>query len=127
MNTRKGNIEFVKYAVFAFILLSIIFYERWHDNKIRKYGVYTIAKVDHQERAADVGDLHVDIYYGNEVRRVRLNKSCGGCDGKFFFVKVQKDDPFNNILFYENNPVPNCILKNPIPSEGWKEMPVCKD
>jgi hypothetical protein len=90
-----------------------------------KNGIITVCQVDHYEPAGSGGSLFVNVFYKGKVYKNIANASCSDCNGKYFFVRIMKGSPTGKIIFFEFDPVPDCILKKKIPDEGWSTIPKC--
>jgi hypothetical protein len=108
-------------GVFLFIIIAI-----WYNNKKANYteknGVVTVAKVI---ESAGEGDVRIHIYYKGKIISDVVNINCYFCLGGYYFAKVRKDDPENYPLFYEEKPVPDCIIEHVKYFEGWNDFPTC--
>jgi len=93
---------------------------------IKSKGVITIARVEYFKGASDGSDLHINVYYNGTTYKNVIDEFCR-CNGKFFFVKIEKNNPEGYIIFYKDKPVPDCILKRPIPITGWSDFTVCSE
>jgi hypothetical protein len=113
-------------SVITILLIFIAFFVI-RKNKMNKEGVFTIAKVIKYESDASGGSLYIEVYFRGEKINTIVNSSCFGCDkdNDFYFVQLLKQNPKYDIYFFEDYPVPDCILKKPIPELGWKELPKC--
>ena len=115
-----------KLIVSLVILLLIVMYSLFRSYKLNTEGVYTICQVDHFEAADSGVSLYIDVFYqGKKYRRV-ANSFCGNCNGKYFFVKIIRDQPEGVVIFSDKHPVPDCILNDSIPEQGWESIPSCK-
>jgi hypothetical protein len=125
----------VKYTNFNFdtehiavsvIIILLLGYSIFRANKIVTDGIYTICQVDHFESAESGVNLYIELHYqGKKIKR-SVDSFCGGCDGRYFFVRIIKNQPNSIVLFLSKYPVPDCILNDSIPFEGWKEIPTCR-
>ena len=95
-------------------------------DKFKKYGTITIAQVIKSEGAAEGNNLHLAVLFRGERIEMIANAMCRRCDGKYFFVKILRNDPSQSVIFYDDKLVPECILRQPLPQEGWKEIPNCE-
>jgi hypothetical protein len=111
-----------------FILFVIILFLWFKERKVNNSGVITIAKVIDLNMSGDGSDLSIEIYFHKKVYKTSLNIICtGNCVGKYYFIKVNKDDPTDYPIFYEEKEVPQCILLNySDQSNGWIDFPLCK-
>ena len=107
------------------IVLLIIGFGFYKITQINKYGVFTVARVLKYESAASGGDLYIEIYFQGKVINATVGNACAKCIGKYYFVKVLKETPSKHVIFFNESPVPDCILRNGIPKDGWKEFPIC--
>jgi len=95
-------------------------------SNFRKYGAVTVAQVIKAEGAAEGGSLHIVVFFRGQKIKTIANAMCRLCEGKYFFVKILRNNPHKSVIFYDDNPVPTCILDSPLPEEGWKEIPICE-
>jgi hypothetical protein len=107
------------------LILIFLFYIISRDNNIKRHGVFTIAKIIKYEGDADGASLFIDIHFNGKIFSTVVNQGCSNCIGKYFFVKILKQDP-SSVIFYEKEIVPDCILKKPIPIKGWEKIPTCQ-
>jgi hypothetical protein len=84
--------------------------------------VYTVAKVLQYEPGGDGGDLCLNFKIGNKEYEGRVNEFSNGRTGKFFYVKINLDNPTKYILLTDVE-VSQCMQKVLIPPDGWQEMP----
>ena len=93
-----------------------------------KHGIITVAKVTGFEGAESGSDLYLEIYLEGKKYKTSVGQGCQhDCIGRFFFVKVLRDNPTHYIIFYGYKPVPDCIMSNVIYFKGWKEIPDCNN
>lgn len=126
MKEGKGS----KYNNLIFVILGVLLiigYTYFRKNRIDKFGIFTIAKVVRYEGASSGSFLYMTVYLGGKTFNTSVGNSCYRCIGKYYFVKVIKENPSKHVIFYNESPVPECILKNPIPENGWKKFPSCED
>ena len=116
--------ELVAVVLIVSLVIAYIAYEK---NKINKHGVFAIAKVLRYEGAASGGSLYIEIYLGGKTYNATVGNACFRCTGDYYFVKVLKKDPSDNVIFYDESRVLDCIFTKPIPKDGWKKFPVCDD
>lgn len=100
-------------------------YSLFRSYKLKNDGVYTICQVDHYEPAESGGSLYIDILYNGKKYRAVADAFCGNCNGKYFFVKIIRNQPEGVVIFLDNYPVPDCVLNHSIPKEGWEIIPKC--
>lgn len=118
----KRNSLIVGTVIMILLLLTYIILK---EQDIKSNGVFTIAKVTKYEGDADGSSLYLNIYINGAIVQQVVNQGCeGNCVGKYYFVKVLLDDPSHVTLYGDKN-VPDCILSNSIPNNGWKEIPEC--
>jgi hypothetical protein len=94
-------------------------------NYTEKNGIVTVAKVIEYEAHEQGSSTLIHIYLGNKIIPTHVTPDCYYCEGKYYFIKVLKDDPENTPLFYEDKPVPDCIIENVKYFEGWNDFPTC--
>ncbi len=113
----------------SILLLLIIMFGIYRGSKIQHKGVYTISKIIKYESDASGSSLYLEVYFQGRVINTVVNSVCFGCDkvNPFYFVRLIKQNPKNDIIFMEDSPVPKCILNEKIPDEGWKEIPKCNN
>ena len=115
-----------KLIVFLVIILLIITYSLFRSYKLNTDGVYTVCQVDHFEPADSGVSLYIDIFYqGKKYRRV-ADSFCGNCNGKYFFVRIIRNQPEGVVIFLDKYPVPDCVLNGTIPEKGWETIPTCE-
>lgn len=122
-NFINSNREGIGVIVIILIITTYCFYIQ---NERAESGVITIARVERFEGSEQGVDLYITIFFEDKKYSASVDVFCKGCEGKFFFVKILKNSPNKYVEFYKSNLVPECILKLPLPSEGWKEIPKCK-
>lgn len=111
-------------GLIACCLVAYLAYYFYGSKLMEKSGVYTVAKITGWESAEQGSDLYFDIYFNGKTFR---SHSGGGYSlhvGKLYYVKVLSDNP--NQYKLSNIEVPECILIQGIPPNGWKEIPQCK-
>ena len=126
----KHEKPLVKYSQLIGVLLIvslIVGYGFFRKSQILKYGVFTVAKVINFEGAASGSSLYIDVYFQGKTFRTSVGNHCNFCIGKYYFVKIIKESPSKKIIFYNESPVPDCILSKGIPNNGWKDFPACAD
>ena len=121
-NGTRSNLIFVILSV-----LLIIGYAFYRESQINKFGVFTIAKVERFKGASSGSTLYITVYLGGKTYNTSVGNPCRRCIGKFYFVKVLKQNPTKHVIFYNESPVPYCILRNPIPEDGWEKLPSCEN
>ena len=96
--------------------------------QIDKHGVITVAKIEKFEAAEQGGNLSITIFFNGRSYKTVVDAICISCKQKFYFIKVHPTNPTSDPIFYEDKPVPPCILNAPLPKQGWKEIPAdtCK-
>lgn len=114
-----------KLIVSLVILLLIVTYFLFRSYKLNTDGIYTVCQVDHFEPADSGASLYIDIFYQGKKYRAVASSFCGNCNGKFFFVRIIKNQPEGVVIFLDNYPVPDCVLNHSIPEEGWEIIPTC--
>lgn len=125
-NKYKGTIESNrKLVVSSIIIILIIIFFLFQKYQLTTDGVFTICQVDHYEAAGSGGNLYIDIFYQDKKYHTAANTFCSGCEGKYFFVKIIKNQPEGVVVFMRDYPVPDCILNKPIPKQGWEIIPTC--
>jgi len=121
----NDNIDRKEMYFGAFIVLTFIIFITYRGCKLQNDGVITICKVDHYEPAESGSSLFIKIYYHGKEYNSVANTMCGECNGKLFFVRIIKNQPLKEVIFLKDHPVPDCILINSLPFEGWNEIPIC--
>ena len=111
-----------KLIVSLLILLLIITYFLFRSYKLNTDGVYTVCQVDHFEPADSGASLYIDIFYQGKKYRAVANSFCGNCNGKYFFVRIIRNQPEGAVIFLDKHPVPDCILNDLIPEQGWDSI-----
>lgn len=113
--------------IFVLIVVAGIFlFVHFKQRNVKNEGVITVAKVTNYEGAESGSDLFIEIYLDNKIYSTRIGYGCGiNCIGKFFFVKVNKNNPKDYPIFYGDKQVPDCILRSVKVYEGWEDFPQC--
>ena len=118
-----------KSQLFAFIFFFIIIAGTWEflrDRKIEENGVYTIATVIDKEILNRKPYAFLKYTYHNQTYEKRvLSKYSRYKISEKYFIQLLPTNPNGVILFYEENPVPECLFEIELPVEGWKEIPTC--
>jgi hypothetical protein len=112
--------------IFAIIVvLFLVFYSINRTNHTDKHGLITVAKVMKYEPAESGSSLEINIYLKDKVISTSVSTGCYFCVGKFFFIKVLKDDPKSYPLLILDKPVPDCIIEKVQYFKGWDSIPSC--
>jgi len=96
-------------------------------SEMRKHGIITVAKVIEYEAAESGSSLRIQVYLKDKVITAYVANECYFCAGKYYFVKVLKDDPTNYPIIYMEKPVPDCIIENVKYYKGWDDFPTCNN
>lgn len=116
-----------EFGFFLIIMVFLICYSLYSRYQFSSDGVFTICRIDHYEPADGGGNLYIDIYYKGQVFRNVANSFSGSSKSKYRFVKIIKDQPTGVVIFLKDYPVPDCILIDSIPNDGWEKIPSCLD
>lgn len=114
-------IGFVIYLIFSFIT------EGKKMSRVKKDGVYVVARVESFEKRNNGRIFHYQYSYKEEEYTFSI-KALGSeySIGDLVFVLVSASNPNEN-YYDEDDPRPGpCITYENSPPEGWKEIPICK-
>ena len=127
----KGTIPGAYYGIIGLILI-IAGLGLWSQYKARfawkdvvDKGVITVAKVLRYESGEYGSDLSLEVYVGDKKFTTTVDQDCDECVGRYYFVKILKEDPLRYPLIYTDDPVPDCILSKVKYFDGWKDIPEC--
>ena len=110
--------------LFIIVITIFIFVSRKY-HKIENEGRITIARVLKREKYASGGSLTIEIHFLGKIYRTKTGSFCMYCINKYLFVRVLAADPARNVIVYDTQFVPDCILDRPLPDSGWVEIPHC--
>jgi hypothetical protein len=125
LNFISNYIEIIGTVFIVFLLFLFLWYK---EGDVNKNGIITIAKVIDWNASGDGSALSIEIYFREKIYKTTLNISCeGNCVGNYYFIKINKDNPTDYPIFYEDKKVPDCILlQNSDYLNGWFDFPSCK-
>ena len=128
MNFKKSIIENRSVFITLVILIGLILFVNFRITSVEKNGVITLCKIDWYEPLADGSTTYCSVFLNDKVYKVESGMGYKSMIGRYYFVKVLKENPNYEIIIYDNIIVPSCILKIKLPSNGWKEIPkdICK-
>lgn len=116
----KNNPDF---TIGMVMILAAICYVGYTEYKLYKNGAIAIAKVEKFESAEQGVDLYITIYFRAKQYKTVVGIDCYGCEGQFFFIKINSENPARSPHFYKDKLVPVCVLEKPFPFNGWDEIP----
>ena len=131
MNAKiKVAISFMyKFKGFIVTVIAIFFiylYVISKHKEINENGVIVLVRVDYYEGASDGAYLHLSVFYNGEIVHTSIDSKCRNCEGKYFFGKIESGKPDGYLVLYKDVQVPQCILTETLPPQGWKEIPHCQ-
>jgi hypothetical protein len=116
----------VKGLIFILLIVVVLGLSKiFVRNKIAANGVYLKSTI--LEKDGYKGGVLTTLKYtykGHEYRNNVHSERPGEKVGEQYFIKILKDDP-NELIFLEDNPVPQCLLDSNPPFEGWLQLPTC--
>jgi hypothetical protein len=127
----KEHIILVKENYILIVLIAgAMLYAYHRHNYVKQKGVITIAKVTNWSASGDGSNLYLDIYWKKSIIKGVVDEYLKGKLDKYYFVKVDKDNPGKYIQFLDIE-VPTCFIneiQTKLPDEGWLNLPLidCK-
>ena len=122
--SKRQNIAFISLIIVVLLYIAYIFYA---NEKFEKNGVYTIAKITNWESAEQGSSLYYEVIYNGKAYSCHSDGGYGNKIGKYYFIKILADDPYNSQGGPLEEEVPDCILKQGVPEGGWKVIPKCEN
>ena len=118
-NERKQMMVFL-----FFVLLIAMIWQTVSRSNIRQDGVYLPAKVIKKETTKGGYISTLEYRYSEEIIRQRVWSKPGVELNQYYFIKM-KPPNLHELIFLQDSPVPDCLLSDPLPSKGWREIPKC--
>ncbi|MGN6418171.1 MAG: hypothetical protein ACTHMC_11805 [Pseudobacter sp.] len=126
-NSWKAILGFFLLLGFVLFLSAMFIKSCKNDNKVKKEGVYVVAKVVSFEKRSNGRIFH--FLYNFKQQQYSFSIKALGSEysiGDLVFVRIAPSDP-NAWLYDEEAPRPGiCFNYESSPPEGWKEIPTCK-
>jgi hypothetical protein len=113
----------VKFWIVIALVVLLIAYSLYRKHELEREGVITIARVDKFESAEQGGDLYITIFFKNQEYKTIVDGICNSCNGNFYYIKIFPDKPTESPRFYQQKPVPDCILSKQDTYNGWEKIP----
>ena len=108
------------------MIIAIALYSKLRKNNVEANGVFTICKIKKYEALSDGSNTYCNLFLNGKEYEVISGMGSKNTVGKFYFVKAIKENPSYEIIIYYDKEVPACIFESPLPSDGWKQIPICK-
>ena len=126
MNILEDIKEYKQNYIAWLIVAALTLYGFLQFDKVKKKGIITICYVKYFEIQSQGSTTYCTVFLNGKKYDATSSEGCKEMNGKYFFVKVLKNNPTYYILIYQNNEVPQCILENKLPDGGWDSIPNCK-
>jgi hypothetical protein len=126
MNLLLSYKKYKEAYIATFIILLIFIYLFFRYKNVEANGVFTICRFDNYEATSDGSNTYCTIFFNGKEYNITNGMGSKKRIGKFFFVKLLKDNPTYEVIVYYQHEVPGCIDKNSLPTKGWREIPSCK-
>jgi hypothetical protein len=122
---RNHIFHFNHHYAFLLIITMVMVYAFYKDNYVKKHGIITVAKVINWDNGGDGSNLYLDVYHRGQIIKSDVAEFPHNRINKYFFVKINKDEPKNHIQLLDIE-APQCLIdsmEKKLPFEGWKEIP----
>ncbi|MES1181410.1 MAG: hypothetical protein ABUL44_01315 [Flavobacterium sp.] len=107
------------------VIIILIIYSVVKLHTIEMNGVVTICKIDRYEPLPDGSNTYCTVFLNGRQYEIISGLGSSRMVGKFYFVKILKEDPTVDAIVYNEKEVPKCILQGPLPLDGWDQIPTC--
>lgn len=118
----RKSIYKLSLLLIAFFIVGVYIYKR--KNEVKNLGKITIAKNIKWEADPEGSSSYLDVQYEGKIYETSTTGRSELITGKYYFVKILPKSSIEIVQILEE--IPECILNNDIPKNGWDSIPKCK-